>query len=1558
MKTVFRQGRLALFMSWVWLVVCGGNLPGQIFTDSGAVHGVEWRNLVKAAQFEGRLGMGTGIVRTDPTSVPAAWDAGGVGKRIMYGDGAVTFRFSDPSKRAALGLAATDPARNPAAMAYAIRCVPGPAPTFEIREGNAVRRLAPGASNELDAFTVFRVSRKGGMIRWQKDGREVYASPIACQDPLVVAVGLLDGGAALAEVSYEGAGVPEDVLWARPLGALASYLTGGSGTRISKSGASALYDAGAVGHKAIAADGVFLFRFGQVNAEMVAGMRPVLSVEGLQSYAPADFSYGIRCRKDGRFEVVESGVSCWVSPSALRATDLFCIERSGGSIHYRRNDEPFYSSQVPSSDPLAVGVGMLTSGGALTYCQCLGGVFSEPVSWANMAGLNNSYSPGGSGLWVNPGASNGEARSAKPILSDGWIDFRFGAPGQSGVTGFALDTGSTGASPILHGVQVRPDGQWEIVEAGAGTGPRGSFSEGDRFRIRRWAGRVEWLKNESLIRVASDEGRPLRGLAVLKTPGAKLLECQYAGVADDVVWRGANGAAPGLGGGAPGSPGFGGLLVRGNGAAGWMPGASSSRQMPGDGSVAFRFATPNKRAMLGLSRGESHRNADGWDMAIYGRAGSVRIYVRGEEQRNAISGTSGFGTSSFGGYTAADIFRILRSDGSVSFWRNAELLHRVYSGEWDPCVVDCALYDPGAAIADCQMEWRDSDGDGLEDSWEMAHFGHLHRKGRDDYDYDGSTERQEFVWGTDPLEAAMDSDADGLPDQWEKDWFGGLSTASGDDPDFDGIPNLREYQYGSDPRDRFNGEVPQIAAVSGDAQAAPLGELLPAPLAAELRDGAGRLLINAPVQFSVTSGGGHLYADAGGISGGAVTSLEVRTGPDGCARVWFRMPGFGAPTHQVRAGVWSRSGGFGFTQFEAFQGEEFDLSSARLWLRADEGLELAGNQVLRWHDQSGAGNDATLFDGASEKSRPVSARVGSIQVVRFDGLDDRMTLPAELGRDSFTIVAAVASAAKVSARVPGVAYGARNGGATGQSYLLGGPRPEGESPWPAMPPRPNKLRFSTWVNRTYADEPPVGRIYYPLAFCEESIPVPEGYAPVARRYDVTAMSFYDPARNEYVRNPRGAWTAERCGADLLKEHLHFGGWNVSQTRKTSVSYRGGLVDSVETFYELSAAAWKGLSDATYPAVSVLSDVSAGISSGSNGVSAFDLRSDYHPVTARAERASDPGFRIVTVRYDSRRPKIYDNGVLKSEGARSLAGTVHGPQYLGSSGCEGNYFKGSIAELMVFERALSEEERETVENYLAERVGLNGLDRDRDSLPDYFEYRWFGDLDEIATGDPDGDGLSNSQECIRGLNPRHVDTDQDGLRDDYEIFVSHTDPAMADSDGDGYPDGYEVEKGWSPLNPENALVDADGNGIHDGWDFALKYNPFTADSDQDGLRDHQEFRIGSNPFGLADSNADGISDRIAWFSGVSAFLLDQDGDGLSNSEELIRGTDPFSSDTDGDGERDGSDPFPLDPIRSTLLPGNAADKTPPEVAVIRPPDARRVRSSVLGSTLSASAPVKK
>lgn len=113
----------------------------------------------------------------------------------------------------------------------------------------------------------------------------------------------------------------------------------------------------------------------------------------------------------------------------------------------------------------------------------------------------------------------------------------------------------------------------------------------------------------------------------------------------------------------------------------------------------------------------------------------------------------------------------------------------------------------------------------------------------------------------------------------------------------------------------------------------------------------------------------------------------------------------------------------------------------------------------------------------------------------------------------------------------------------------------------------------------------------------------------------------------------------------------------------------------------------------------------------------------------------------------------------------------------------------------------------------------------------------------------------------GVDPNEYDSDNDGLSNYVEIYMSDTDPTLADTDEDGTPDADE-------------------------------------DADQDGLSNAQELEIGTD-LTKADSDGDGISDyKEINESNTDPCKYDTDEDGLSDGDELILGLNPLVQKTDG------------------------------------------------------------
>ncbi len=1438
----------------VTLLLHGVPLRAQVFPRNSGPVAVEWKQVVRLT-VSGADSGGSVLTREAATSNPAAWNGVAVSRGGLPGDCRVLFRFATPDRRTALGVSTAERDLGAVRMPYSIRSVPGRPARIQVWEGTVQRPLLAGVSPDLLPGQIYEIRRESAVVRYYRDNQLICVSPVPSQEVWMVDAAIVDKGGVLSDVRYLGFTEPLDVEWATPVGVAAGYGTGGAGSSLKRIAARPATGpgAGAVGSRALHGNGGFRFRFEKRSVDAVAGLFVSGKAFAEAGFQKTDLAYALQTVPGGFYEVTEAGALRWRSSQAWTPGDLFEIQRTEGRVVYRKNGEVFYESTEPGHGPLGIGVVLGATGSGVLGCQVTGVSRLEPVGWTAEGGIAVRHSPFGTGLEstvVNPGdTAGGVARSDKALSAQGRVQFRFRRTDRNSV----LELGVRGSETARHAIRAREDGQWEIEESGVSAGVQGAYAVEDVFSIRRVVGRVEYLRNGGVVRSVADSGGPLEIRAGLVGEGAGLEDCLAAGLPENLLWRGVAGATPGVGLGAGGVPGIGGTLVRGGAAPAWNAGATGSRMLAGDGEVRFRFLGTGRRAVLGVSESDASRGPGDLKCALYGNGGRLMVLAGGIAQTNPAVGTPDAGSTRFGMYSVADVFSIRRHGAAISFLRNGVAFFSLPNAARGPLWVDSALYDRGAGFGDCQILFRDSDSDGLEDEWEAENFGHLDRGAAMDLDGDGASELEEFLTGEDPAEPPVDEDGDGLSDVWEQYEFGGMQAVAEDDPDGDGASNAYEYLHGTDPMDRYDGQLPALEIAGGDRQEGEPGAFLEEPLEILLRTPEGVPIPNGPVQFSVLGGGGTLFLESGTPPAEPAAFLEMRTGSDGRARIRYRMPssghGSGQEVNRIRVGVRSRRGGFAYREFAAYPGEALEFQGLNVWLKADAGVELSGGRVRLWQDQSGNGNDARPFARAAAGTLPAKGTLGAVRVLSFDGVDDRLTLPGEAGQDTFTVVAAAAASATTVSREQGTGYAMRGSGASGQSYLLGGAVPGGASPWPKPPTQPGRKRYSLWENRARAVGEGGVEVYIPLSGFETLMPVDERYRPVDRRYDVTAGRYFDRARNAYVQNPNGGRNQTQIHELWISQNPAYRDWNLSVRLLGAQSFRGQWVDARENFYEVTPTTWKLLTDTTEPDKTVLDEVSAGISIGQSGIAAFDLRSDYAPAAAVSTRSPDTGLRVITVRYLGRRPSLFDNGVPSTAAPTqvSLANTVRGPQYIGSAGLRGNFFKGSLAELLVFDRALSESERRAVENYLAERHGLGALDRDKDGLPDFFELRWFGNQDSTGAMDSDGDGVSNADEYRLGLNPAALDSDQDGLPDGVERTQTGTDPANWDTDGDGYPDGYEVAHGANPKNSDNGFADANGDGVPDGWKFWLLYRPGVADSDGDGVTDLEEIRQGRNPF---------------------------------------------------------------------------------------------------------------
>jgi outer membrane protein OmpA-like peptidoglycan-associated protein len=199
------------------------------------------------------------------------------------------------------------------------------------------------------------------------------------------------------------------------------------------------------------------------------------------------------------------------------------------------------------------------------------------------------------------------------------------------------------------------------------------------------------------------------------------------------------------------------------------------------------------------------------------------------------------------------------------------------------------------------------------------------------------------------------------------------------------------------------------------------------------------------------------------------------------------------------------------------------------------------------------------------------------------------------------------------------------------------------------------------------------------------------------------------------------------------------------------------------------------------------------------------------------------------------------------------------------------------------------------------AGYNPPDNDNELLADDTWWTFgigFAYSGESCSIDTDGDGITDCDEEILGLNPNSKDTDSDGLEDKAELEKYNTDPKNADSDGDKLKDGEEILT--YATNPLKRDIDDDGLD-----DFAevitYKTNPIKDDTDGDKLYDGDEItKYKTNPT-KSDSDNDKLDDYYELnTSKTDPIIADTDGDNLSDGAEInIHKTDPKNADCDGD-----------------------------------------------------------
>ncbi len=673
-----------------------------------------------------------------------------------------------------------------------------------------------------------------------------------------------------------------------------------------------------------------------------------------------------------------------------------------------------------------------------------------------------------------------------------------------------------------------------------------------------------------------------------------------------------------------------------------------------------------------------------------------------------------------------------------------------------------------------------------------------------------------------------DTDGDGVSDYEEINIYHTNPLVR--DTDGDGVSDRNEILDGTNPLDYYNGRPPVLTTAAGNGQYQQPGGWLPASIGVNVRTTGNAVLANAPVTFVMTRGKG-LFAAAPG--GGSSAIFKTRTDSTGRASVFLQLDPASTPLVAVEGVCLVKTGGqVQTTTFLAYPTPflSVPLTGLQGWYSASQNVTTATGSTLvnAWlHADGSAGATGT------GTTRPTLVMYGGRPWVSFNG-SQKLDMGAAGGfSDTFSAYFVAEPTATRSAPTPSTAYASRLAGLSGQRYLLGSDA-NGSSPFVTVAPKaPASQYFSVWQQVYFNSGNPFREYIMPALPSGVDPSLSSSQQPVYRGDNTTGYRL-SPA-------PAGQHTTESIASQQADFVAAMGGYWANFNTSSAVhisSYTTtyfGATYTQEDYYRVDTGSWKGTGGTTSFVAADAATVGFGLSVGYNSMGAFETHNNYCPSTSAA--AATGTYILGEAEASSNTPSLRLAGGTTVTGAASKATSLNNPRYIGGYGGAGSGFVGRLGDLLLYDHVLSTADREQLEDYLTAAYRTANVDRNTNSLPDWWERAWFGSLGAVGGGpndDPDGDGLTNLQEYKLGTNPLAADTDGDGINDGTEVKAK-TNPLSPDTDGDLIPDWADYEA----TNPANGRLPSSTPGVSMGLAFFLSQDAYYTDSDGKGYSDLQE-----------------------------------------------------------------------------------------------------------------------